>query len=157
VVEQDAVACLLAQGYVVIAGGGGGIPVVEAPDGTYKGVEAVIDKDATSAQLATALGAGLLAITTGVEQVAVDHGRPTRRPLGRVTASEARRHLADGQFPAGSMGPKVEAALAYLEAAGTPDARVLVTSPAALAGAMRGSGGTWFVRDDAPVTPVRAH
>ncbi|MEV0094956.1 carbamate kinase [Streptomyces sp. NPDC050738] len=150
VIEQGAVAGLLGQGYVVIAGGGGGIPVVEEPDGTYRGVEAVIDKDATSAQLATALGAELLAITTGVEQAAVDYGRPTQRPLGRVTAAEARRHLADGQFPAGSMGPKVEAALAYLGAAAAPDARVLVTSPAALAGAMRGSGGTWFVRDDAP-------
>ncbi|WP_329126685.1 carbamate kinase [Streptomyces sp. NBC_01465] len=153
VVEQDAVAGLLAQGYVVIAGGGGGIPVVESPDGTYKGVEAVIDKDATSALLATVLGAGLLAVTTGVEQIAVDHGRPTQRPLARLTCSEARRHLADGQFPAGSMGPKVEAALAYLDAATTRDARVLVTSPAALAGAMRGSGGTWLVRDDAPVPP----
>ncbi|WP_415936887.1 carbamate kinase [Streptomyces sp. 039-1] len=155
VVEQGAVAGLLAQGYVVIAGGGGGIPVVEAPDGTYEGVEAVIDKDATSARLATALGARLLVITTGVEQVAVDYGRPAQRALGQVGATEARRYLAEGQFPAGSMGPKVEAALDYLDAAPSPDARVLVTSPAALPGAMRGSGGTWFVRDDAAL-PRRA-
>lgn len=142
VVEQEAIGGLLGLGHAVIAGGGGGVPVVEDPDGTYRGVEAVVDKDATSAALATALGAELLLITTGVDRIAVDFGRPGQRFLDRLDREEARELLAQGQFPAGSMGPKVEAALRFLDAGG---ARVLVTSPHRLTAALDGAGGTWFV------------
>src|ERR671928_1618259 len=126
----------------VVAAGGGGIPVIEEPGGRLRGVEAVIDKDFASALLATALGADLLCITTGVEAVAVDFGRPTQRRLDVLDADEARRHLADGQFPPGSMGPKIEAALRYLDAGGGD---VLITSPDRLADALAGRTGTRVV------------
>ncbi|MFI7008443.1 carbamate kinase [Streptomyces sp. NPDC050145] len=143
VVEEAALAALLDRDQVVIAGGGGGIPVVEEPDGGYRGLEAVIDKDATSALLAARLGAELLVITTGVDRVALDHGLPTERPVDRLTTAEARLHLEQGQFPPGSMGPKIEAALGFLRASG-PAARVLITSPVALPAALAGAGGTWI-------------
>lgn len=148
VVEQDAIATLLAAGHVVIAGGGGGIPVVPLPDGSLQGVEAVIDKDATSALLAAALGADELIVTTGVERIALDWGTPHHRELTRLDAAEARRHLADGQFPEGSMGPKVRAALDFLAVGGRS---VLVTSPAALGEALRGRAGTRIVPAPASV------
>jgi carbamate kinase len=142
IVEQHAIETLVGAGFVVVAAGGGGIPVVEAPDGRLCGVEAVIDKDFASALLATAVGADLLCITTGVDRVAVNFGRPDQRALDVVGIDEARRHLADGQFPAGSMGPKIEAALGFLEAGGD---HVLITSPERLADALRGETGTRVV------------
>ncbi|MER7174758.1 carbamate kinase [Streptomyces mesophilus] len=142
VVEEDAIAALLAAGHVVIAGGGGGIPVVAAPDGSLRGVEAVVDKDATSALLARALGARELIITTGVERIALDFGTPRQRSVDRLDVSEAERHLADGQFPEGSMGPKIRAALDFLAGGG---ASVLITSPAALGEALAGRTGTRIV------------
>ncbi|MBC9718751.1 carbamate kinase [Streptomyces sp. TRM66268-LWL] len=142
VVEQDAIAALLAAGQVVIAGGGGGIPVVAAPDGSLRGVEAVVDKDATSALLATALGARELIITTGVERIALDFGTTRQRSVDRLDVAEAGRHLAQGQFPEGSMGPKVRAALDFLAGGGSS---VLVTSPAALDEALAGRTGTRIV------------
>ncbi|NGN70104.1 carbamate kinase [Streptomyces sp. A7024] len=145
--EQAAIAALLAAGHVVIAGGGGGIPVVAAPDGSLRGVEAVVDKDATSALLATALGADELIITTSVDRIALGWGTPHQRPLDLLDAAEARRHLAAGQFPEGSMGPKVRAALDYLAAGGDS---VLITSPAALGDALAGRTGTRIVRTPAP-------
>ncbi|MFE1954675.1 carbamate kinase [Streptomyces sp. NPDC059524] len=143
VVEEAALTALLDRDQIVVAGGGGGIPVVEEPGGGYRGIEAVIDKDATSALLAARLGAELLVITTGVDRVALDHGLPTERPVGLLTAAEARLHLDQGQFPPGSMGPKIEAALAFLRTSG-PRARVLITSPVALPEALAGAGGTWI-------------
>ncbi|MFF2503403.1 carbamate kinase [Streptomyces sp. NPDC058067] len=152
VLETAAVRALSAAGLVVIAAGGGGIPVVaDGPDGR-RGVEAVVDKDLTSALLAAELDANLLVITTGVERVAVDYGRPTQRFLDRLDPAEAERLLAEGQFPAGSMGPKVRAALDFL--AGGPDRQVLITSPQALGAALDGQGGTWLGHTPAP-TPVR--
>jgi carbamate kinase len=142
IVEQDAIETLVGAGFLVVAAGGGGIPVVEEPDGRLRGVEAVIDKDFASALLATAVGADLLCITTGVDRVAVNFGRPDQRALDVVGIDEARRHLADGQFPAGSMGPKIEAALGFLEAGGD---QVLITSPDRLADALRGETGTRVV------------
>jgi carbamate kinase len=158
IVEEAAVAGLLAAGQAVVAGGGGGIPVVERVDGSYRGVESVIDKDATTALLAARLGATLLVVTTGVDRVAVDHGTPAERPLDRVTADEAQLLLDQGQFPPGSMGPKIRSALDFLHAAG-PGSRVLITSPTALPGALRGTGGTWIEpaalrQDPAPVAPA---
>jgi carbamate kinase len=142
IVEQDAIETLVAAGFLVVAAGGGGIPVVERPDGRLQGVEAVIDKDFASALLARAVGADLLCITTGVDRVAINFGRPDERALDVIDADEARRHLADGQFPAGSMGPKIEAALGFLEAGGD---EVLITSPDRLAEALEGGTGTRVV------------
>jgi carbamate kinase len=142
IVEQDAIETLVDAGFLVVAAGGGGIPVVEGPDGRLQGVEAVIDKDFASALLATALGADLLCITTGVDRVAVNFGRDDERALDVVGTDEARRHLEDGQFPAGSMGPKIEAALGFLEAGGD---EVLICSPDRLADALAGATGTRIV------------
>ncbi|UQT60248.1 carbamate kinase [Streptomyces durmitorensis] len=140
VLETEAVRTLSAAGFTVIAGGGGGIPLVRDADGGLRGVEAVIDKDLTSAWLAGELGAELLVITTGVDRVAVDFGRPTQRFLDRLGADEARLLLEAGQFPEGSMGPKIRAALEFL--AGGPGREVLITSPEGLAAALGGKGGT---------------
>jgi len=142
IVEQDAIDTLVGAGFLVVAAGGGGIPVVEQSDGRLQGVEAVIDKDFASALLARAVGADLLCITTGVDRVAVNFGRPDQRALDVVDIAEARGHLADGQFPPGSMGPKIEAALGFLEAGGD---EVLITSPDRLADALDGATGTRIV------------
>jgi carbamate kinase len=142
IVEQDAIETLVDAGFLVIAAGGGGIPVVERPDGRLEGVEAVIDKDFASALLARSVGADLLCITTGVDRVAINFGRPDQRALDVVGVDEARRHLADGQFPPGSMGPKIEAALGFLEDGGD---EVLITSPDHLAEALDGGAGTRIV------------
>ncbi|NBE55583.1 amino acid kinase family protein [Streptomyces boluensis] len=133
---------LLAAGHVVVAAGGGGISVAAGPDGTLRGVEAVVDKDATSALLAAALGADELIVTTGVDRIALDWGTSHHRELPRLDTDEAHRHLATGQFPEGSMGPKVRAALDFLAAGG---GSVLVTSPEALGRALRGRSGTRIV------------
>jgi carbamate kinase len=142
ILEQEAIETLVDAGFLVVAAGGGGIPVVERPDGRLEGVEAVIDKDFASALLARSVGADLLCITTGVDRVAIDFGTPQQRALDVVGIDEARRHLADGQFPAGSMGPKIEAALAFLEAGGD---EVVITSPERLADALDGTAGTRIV------------
>ena len=141
-------------GHLVIAGGGGGIPVYRDRHGALVGVEAVIDKDYTAALLAAGIGADLLVILTGVDQVSIDFGTPAERPVARLSVAEARAHLAAGQFPEGSMGPKVRSAVEFAEAARH---EVLITSAARLARAVRGRAGTRIVPDDlAPkATPVR--
>ena len=139
IVEHQAIATLVESGFVVIALGGGGIPVIEQADGGYRGVEAVVDKDLASAMLAAALGADVLCLTTGVERVALNFRRPDQRLLATLDVSETRRHLADGQFPAATMGAKLEAALSFLE---DGDGDVLITSPYRLADAMAGRTGT---------------
>lgn len=144
IVEADQVRVLLDAGYVVVAAGGGGIPVAEEAPGRYHGVEAVIDKDHASAELALALGIERLVVSTGVEQVALDYGTPRQRSLAELTVGDARRYLDEGQFPPGSMGPKIEAALAFLERGGSD---VLITSPDALERAFDGHTGTRIVRD----------
>src|SRR5690606_30072904 len=108
-----AVRTLLDHGFVVIAGGGGGVPVVQEGE-EWVGAEAVIDKDLASALLADALGADGLFIMTDVEAVAVDFGKPSQRFLGEVSIDDLLRHQADGQFAGGSMGPKVEAILRFV-------------------------------------------
>lgn len=118
IVQGDLIARLVAQEIVVIACGGGGIPVVEDRSGYLIGVEAVIDKDRTSALLAQKVGAEMLIILTEVAQVALDFGKPTHRDLSFLSLKEAKKHLADGQFPPGSMGPKIESAIAFIEAGG---------------------------------------
>lgn len=144
IVQADAIHALLDQGHCVIAGGGGGIPVIRDASGYLVGVEAVIDKDRLSALLAARLGAELYIILTGVEKVALDFGKSTQRWVDRMTTAEARTHLADGQFPPGSMGPKIESALTYLEAGGKD---VLITTAEALKGRDPAEVGTHIVAD----------
>jgi carbamate kinase len=141
ILDAPAINALLAVGVIPIAAGGGGIPVVREGAG-YRGVPAVIDKDMTSALLAADVGAGTLVMLTGVERVALDFGKPTQRLLDRMTAAEAHKHLADGQFPPGSMGPKITAALRFIERGGP---RALITSLEKLDVALAGRAGTEIV------------
>jgi carbamate kinase len=142
VIEASAIRALIAVGAIVIAGGGGGVPVVHDPDGTLRGVEAVIDKDLTAERLAVLVGADTLLLLTGVRRISLHYGTPEQRDLAEISLEEARRHLADGQFPAGSMGPKVKAAIRFIEDGGR---EAIVTAPEALAAALRGTDGTRIV------------
>ncbi len=144
--ELPLVQTLVAAGQIVIAAGGGGVPVVRGTDGGYRGVPAVVDKDRTSALLATAIGAAAIVLVTSVECVCVDYGRATQRALPHMSVTEARRLLAAGQFPAGSMGPKIESAIAFLESSPRPDAVVIICSAENLARACEGQAGTWIAR-----------
>jgi len=117
VLEREAITTLVDNGFLVIAGGGGGIPVIN-DQGTIRGVQAVIDKDRAAALLASELKADALVLVTGVDTVLLDFGKPTQRELTVVAADEMRMHALAGQFPAGSMGPKVEAALDFVDAGG---------------------------------------
>jgi carbamate kinase len=138
IIELEAIRQGLAQGALVIACGGGGIPVIYRND-VLTGLEAVIDKDRASALLAWELEAELFLISTSVDQVELHHGTPQSRPLERLTVREARRYLREGQFPAGSMGPKIEAAIQYLERC---NGAVLITSPEKIPEALQGMAGT---------------
>ncbi len=135
---------LVERGEIVIAVGGGGIPIYIEENGTYEGVDAVIDKDFASMLLALNIEAGLFVILTGVDKVAVDYGKPTQRDLDRVTVSEARRYYEEGQFPAGSMGPKILAAIDFLSRGGS---EVLITSIDRIVDAFAGKTGTRIVKD----------
>src|SRR5262245_33977315 len=117
IVEARAIGRLLADGFVVIAAGGGGIPVAPR-DGHLTGVDAVVDKDLAAALLATAIGARALVLVTDVDAVMLDFGTPRQRPLATIGAEELRGHLSQGQFPEGSMGPKVRACLRFLDSGG---------------------------------------
>ncbi len=138
IVELAAVRVLWDAGVIALAAGGGGIPVVEGPDG-LRGVEAVVDKDHAAALLALNLGAERLLVLTNVDGVYLDYGRPGQRRLDRLTVSDGRRLLAQGQFPPGSMGPKVEACLDFVAAGGR--SAVIAAVPEALA-AVAGTTGT---------------
>jgi len=139
IVERLVIKGLVHQAIVVIACGGGGIPVVRGADGRLSGVEAVIDKDLASALLAQSIGADLLLISTQVERVSLHYGQPGQRDLDTLTVDDAKRYLSEGHFPAGSMGPKIRAAIQYVEAGG-PEA--LITSPSHLEYALAGRTGT---------------
>jgi carbamate kinase len=141
--EAPAVALLLEAGYAVVTNGGGGVPVVERADGTFEAVDAVIDKDRSSALLAVALGADVLVLSTSVERVALDFGRPSERPVDLLTIDEATGYLAEGQFPPGSMGPKITAAIEFLAARG---GEVIITSLERVHDALDGKTGTRIVR-----------
>ncbi len=143
IVEEAALRSLMDAGHIVVAAGGGGIPVIEA-DGRLKGVEAVIDKDFASIKLALATGADTVINVTAIDQVLLDFGLATQRPLPCMTVSEARDYLAEGQFPPGSMGPKIRAAVEFLEAGGR---EVIITSPPCIREALEGRKGTRVVRD----------
>lgn len=143
IVELEAIKACVDRGLVVIAGGGGGVPVFNDHD-ISKGVEAVIDKDHTSAILARQLEAEAFAIATDVDRVSLDFGMPTQRPLDSLTIIECRQYLKEGQFPAGSMGPKITAAIKYLELGGRA---VVITDHAHLLEALEGRAGTRILRD----------
>jgi carbamate kinase len=135
----DVVSSLVNRGYIVIAAGGGGIPVVVPEEGEVRGVEAVIDKDYAAAMLAASLSADLFVILTGVERVSRDFGKSTETPLARLDVATARALLAEGQFPPGSMGPKIDAAIRFVEAGGR---EVLITRAESLPAALEGETGT---------------
>jgi carbamate kinase len=144
IVEEQAVRALLADGFVVITVGGGGIPVVADASGLLHGVAAVIDKDHASALLATVIAADVFVICTSVERVALDWGRPNQRWLDRLTLDEARAYLAEGtHFAPGSMAPKIEACIGFLERGGD---QAVISSPENLELALTGKAGTHIVR-----------
>jgi carbamate kinase len=129
-------------GHIVVACGGGGIPIVRDKDRNYEGVEAVIDKDLTSSVLAAEIGAELLIILTDVPQAYIHYGQPGQKALGAVTLEEIEALQKEGHFGKGSMGPKVEAIVNFLKSGGK---RGLITSPARLGDALDGRAGTHFV------------
>jgi carbamate kinase len=140
IIELDIIKSLISQGNIVIACGGGGIPVVENADGGLVGLEAVVDKDFASALLARDLGADLFIISTGVEKVAINFNQPSQKWLDGLTLAETKRLLRDGQFPSGSMGPKMEAIVSFLEPGG--GRRAIITNPPNLGRALEGLTGT---------------
>jgi len=142
IVELDAILNLVSQGFTLVACGGGGIPVVEGDQGELRGVAAVIDKDLASSLLARQMKADVFLVSTGVETVFLNYGRPDQQELRRVTLAEARQYLQEGHFKPGSMKPKVEAVLAFLEGGGR---RAIITNPPNMERAVRGETGTEFV------------
>lgn len=138
----DVIATLLESVTVLVAAGGGGIPVVRGRDGQWRGIEAVIDKDYASALLATEIGADLYIILTGVPQVLTGFGTPEQKAIERMSVAEARRYLEAGEFPAGSMGPKVESAIQFAETSGQ---EVLITDVESLREGLEGKAGTRVV------------
>ena len=143
IIQRDAILALVQAGFVVIGVGGGGIPVVEDDAGNLMGVEAVIDKDFASALLASRIQAELFLISTAIEKVALNFNTPDQRWLDQVTLADARRYLAEGHFAKGSMEPKVQAIIGYLENGGT---QAIVTTPENIGRAMAGETGTHFIQ-----------
>ena len=139
VLNMAVIRTLLENRHIVIAGGGGGVPVVEDASGKLKGIEAVIDKDLTAAMIARDLHADLLVVLTDVDNVCLNYGRKNQQALTRLTIKEAERHLRRGQFPPGSMGPKVEAAVQFARSTGHD---VIITSLRRCVSALSGRGGT---------------
>jgi carbamate kinase len=142
ILNIETIVHMLDSAAVVIAAGGGGIPVVRGRDGQWRGVEAVIDKDFSSSLLASELRAEMYVVLTGVAKVAIDFEKPTQRTVDRLTVAEAQRYLAEGQFPAGSMGPKIEAAIQFVARGG---GQVLITDVEHLRDALAGREGTVIV------------
>jgi len=142
IIELPAIRTLLDSGILVIAAGGGGIPVVYKDDGTLRPRPAVIDKDAASCLLASKLGASVFIISTDVDRVSLHYGTSRQVGIDRMNAAECRRHLDDGHFAAGSMRPKIESALRFLEQGGK---EVIITQPHHLDGALHGISGTHIV------------
>jgi len=139
VIEKDTIRDLIDEGKIVIAVGGGGIPVYREADGRLEGVDAVIDKDRASALLANLINADELVILTGVDKVAINFKKPDQKVFDHLTVAECERYLAEGQFPKGSMGPKIEAACDFVRRGG---ARVIITSLENATLAVEGKAGT---------------
>ena len=145
IVEQDTVQALIDAGVIVITVGGGGIPVIDKGNGDYAGVAAVIDKDFASSLLARSIKADLFVISTAVEKVALNFGKPDEKWLDRITLSEAKKYLAEGKhFAKGSMAPKIQAIIWYMEAGGK---HAIITNPENIGRALRGETGTHIVQD----------
>ena len=142
ILQLDAIRSLFDAGQVVVAAGGGGIPVIHVADRGFEGVEAVIDKDLTSAMLAVELEADTLAIITGEDAVYRDFGTPGKVKLDVLVVADARKMFQAGQFPAGSMGPKIQAAINFLTSAASADVQVLITTFNELEAALDGRAGT---------------
>jgi carbamate kinase len=142
IIELPTIRALLEAGILVVAVGGGGIPVVRQADGALRGVDAVIDKDKASGLLARQLGANVLIFSTSVDKVALNFNTPQQVDLGKITVADCQRYLEEGHFAPGSMGPKIEAAIEFLESGGE---RVIVTQPHHLEQALYGIFGTHIV------------
>jgi carbamate kinase len=142
ILQREVIEAMIGAGFVVIAVGGGGIPVVEDSAGNLVGVEAVIDKDFASALLASSIAADLFLISTAVPQIALNYGKPDQQWLDRISLAEAKQFLEQGHFARGSMGPKVQAIINYLEAGGK---EALVTNPENIGRALAGETGTRVV------------
>ncbi|MCC6398489.1 MAG: carbamate kinase [Bacteroidetes bacterium] len=143
IIELEAIRACVDRGLVVLAGGGGGIPVFNDHD-LSKGVEAVVDKDHTSAILASQLHADLLVISTDVERVCLNYKKSSQRMLESMTVSDCKKYLAEGQFPPGSMGPKIHAAMVFVARGGT---EAIITNHEHLLDAVHGRGGTHILPD----------
>lgn len=144
IVELETVQTLLAQGIVTVTVGGGGIPVVDPGDGNYEGIASVIDKDFASSLLAREIKADLFVISTAVEKVAINFGKPEQKWLDQMTLAEAKAYLAEGtHFAKGSMAPKIQAIINFLEA--MPNSKALITNPENIGRALKGETGTWIV------------
>jgi carbamate kinase len=144
IVEKDAIVGLCDQESVIIAGGGGGIPVIRNDAGDLEGVEAVIDKDLSAALLARLISADVLLILTDVEKVSLNFGRPNQQELATLSAGQAEAFLNDGHFPPGSMGPKIESAIAFVRTGGE---RAIITTPEHALSALEGTSGTTILPD----------
>ncbi|MEO8955252.1 MAG: carbamate kinase [Ktedonobacteraceae bacterium] len=144
IIERDAIETLITNGFIVVAVGGGGIPVVRDSEGNLSGVEGVIDKDLASSLLASKLHADLLLISTAVEKASLHFKKPEQRDLDTITLSEAKRYYDEGHFAKGSMGPKVRAIINYLEQGGRA---ALITMPETIGKALAGQTGTWIIPD----------
>ena len=142
IVEKDVIKSLIQTGYVVIAVGGGGIPVIKTENNTYEGIDAVIDKDFATSLLAEQVDAEALIITTGVPRVFVNFGTPEQKALEEVSADEIRTYADQGHFPKGSMLPKIEASLNFLK---KPGRRVIITNPESLKEAIHKQAGTHII------------
>ncbi|WP_100160230.1 carbamate kinase family protein [Proteus columbae] len=142
IIESKAIRTLIQHDYVVIAAGGGGIPVIKNGDNSYKSVDAVIDKDLSTTLLAKELNADILIITTGVEKVCINFGKPNQKALGETSIEDIQRYMEEGHFPAGSMLPKIEASLSFIANGGQ---RVIITTPEKLPEALRGETGTHII------------
>ncbi len=143
IIELESVKLLLDAGITVITVGGGGIPVVDKSDGIYEGIAAVIDKDFASSLLAQEIGAELFLIATAVEKVAINFGKPEQKWLDKMTVAEAKQYLAEGtHFAKGSMAPKIQAIIWFLENGGK---QALITNPENIGRALAGETGTWIV------------
>jgi carbamate kinase len=139
IIERNIIRKLASDGYCVIAVGGGGIPVLEQPDGTFQGVDAVIDKDLASSLLGSQINADTLVISTSVSKVSLNYGQPDQRDLDEVHVSELKQYMLQNQFAPGSMLPKIQAVIEFLERGGK---KAIITSPDLLEDAVAGKTGT---------------
>jgi carbamate kinase len=143
IIQRDMIRLLAEAGHIVIACGGGGIPIIKGKNDDYEGVEAVIDKDRASAILAQDVGAEIFIILTLVPKVALNFGKPNQKDLDSLTLEEAKKYLAEGHFPPGSMGPKIESCIEFLQNGGQT---AIITDSQHLAQALEGKHGTTIRR-----------